>query len=157
MSKLIPKTNEPSTGAVRLPRDSYKLRITEEPVFKMSKNGNPMLLFKLELVEPPIKKIDGEDRKIAGLEFNDNCMLTEKGAFKLEQLHKAAKLQPPSELDVDDSTGLPIGISYTGLEVWAICNSEEAVQKNESGEPIMNPASGEPLKSNFRRVDQYLS
>ncbi len=156
MAKLIEKSEEVLTSALRLPKDSYKVRFTEEPNFRVSKNNNPMLVFEAELVEPATKIIDGQECKIGGLKFSVNCMLTGKGVFMLEDLHKAAKLPPPAELDTDSETGLPVGINYTGIEVWAVCSSEESTQKNEAGEPIMNPASGEPLTSNYRRIERFL-
>jgi len=154
MSKVnLASREETSTGPIRLPRDSYELRIKEEPTFRMSSKGNPMLTVKLELVSPERKKIDGEERKIAGLEFSDICMLPPSNTFKLEQLHRAAKL--PVEFDLDESTGLPVGITYTGLKVWAICKSEESTQMKEDGTPMVNPVSGEVMKANKRSVESY--
>ena len=147
------KLTSPTTGPLRIPRDTYKVRIMEEPVFKVSSNKNSMLLFKFEIVSPETLSIDGETRKIAGSEFSLNCMLPPINTFMLEQLHKAAKL--PAEFSLNEESGLPEGITYTGLEVYAVCKSEEETQLKDDGEPMINPVTGEPMKANHRKIESF--
>jgi len=159
MSKTL-ELNAESVGILRIPRDAYKLRVQEEPKFKVSSKGNAMLVFKTETVEPQTKLIDGVERKIAGTEFtiwattfkNDDGNEVNP---TMQAIHQACKL--PLNVSFDEETGIPEGISYAGLEFWAICYSEETEQKNEAGEVIRNPNTGEPLKGYNRRVGQIFS
>ena len=154
MSKLAESVSQ---GQLRIPRDSYKLRIKEEPDFQVSKKGNNMLVFEAELVEPKTKTIDGTERDIAGTEFRLWAVEFKDKRDQqvnptLESIHKACDLPYPPEMD--EETGKPVGISYTGLEFWAVCSSEEVPQLNDDKQPIINHANGKPLTFFQRSVDR---
>ena len=154
MSTLVESVQQ---GPLRIPRDTYKLRVKEEPEFAVSKKQNNMLVFKLEITEPKVKKIDGVERDIAGTEFTVWAVEFKDKRDQqvnptLENIHKACDLPYPPTMD--EETGKPSGISYTGLEFWAVCTSEEVPQLNENKEPIINPANGKPLSYFQRSVDR---
>lgn len=154
MAKVSLGSNDSGSAPFRLPKDTYKLRIQEEPTFKVSKAGNGYLLFKFEICEPLTKVVDGVERDIAGLELQCNCMLPPINAFMLEALHKGCGLE--TEIELNDETGLPVGINYAGREVWATCVGEEVSQLNDAQEPMVNPMTGKPLTSFRRNIISFL-
>lgn len=148
------KLNSENTNTLsRLPRDTYKLRCKSEPKFAVSKKGNPYLKFEFEIVEPVEKTIDGVLVPLAGTDMECICVLPPNNAFMLENLHKGADL--PLEFEVNEDSGLPEGISYTGIEVWALCQSKEEIQTNDAGESIINPKSGKPLTTMRREIKSF--
>lgn len=146
---------------LRIPRDTYKLKVQEEPEFKLSSKKNPMLVFKLEIVEPEKKTIDGTEREIAGTEFTlwavqfPDQKTGQQVNPTLESIHKATDLPWPPEMD--EETGKPVGISYTGLSFYALCSSEEKTQMNDEKQPIINPANGKPLTFFQRSVERVMT
>lgn len=170
MSKLNLDT-PPLTGAIRIPKGNYKLRFTEEPEFKLTKKKEdkpqrPMLVFKAEVVEPASKIVDGEEVVLAGTEFTIYAVVFEnedkdgnitEACRQLTAIHRQCKL--PLDITRDSDTGLPVDdngipISYVGLEIWAKCSSEEFSEKDDSGEVMVNPITGEEQKGWRRQVDQ---
>jgi len=158
MSKVnlgSPGSETPSAPS-RLPRDNYRLRILKEPAFKVSqKSGNAYLQFEFEICEPVSKVIDGKEANIGGLEISCVCVLPPANSFMLEALHKAADL--PMDFDLDEETGLPVGISYQGREVWATCQSREEVQMKEDNTPLLHPVTGKPMTFQRREIKSFLS
>lgn len=148
MSKTL-TLNAPQTGPLNLPRQPYKFRIKEEPKFKLSRAEQPMLVFTTEVVTPTVK-IDGQDRDIAGTEVILYATLQEGKTYTLQSLHKQAKL--PLDLTFNDETGLPEGITYTGIEFDAIGYSEESKQLGQDKQPLINPLTGQPLVSFQHRI-----
>lgn len=138
----------------RIPRKQYKLRIIEEPELKESSKKNLYLLFKFEIIEPQVVTVDGNDIVVEGQELQCNCMLPPSNPFMLEALHNALGY-PVDDIEFDDSTGLPAGLTYTGREVWALCYSEEQPQMDENKQPMTNPATGEPLVMFRKTVKQF--
>jgi len=153
-------TSTAPSAPLRIPRDTYKLKIQEEPEFKLSQKKNPMLVFKLELVEPEKKTIDGTEREIAGAEFTlwatqfEDKKTGQPVNPTLEAIHKACDIPWPPEIDPE--TGKPVGVSYTGLSFWALCSSEEKTQLNDEKQPIINPANGKPLTFFQRSVERVM-
>lgn len=168
MSKVnLNREEGQSTGAIRIPTDNYKLRIVEEPKFQLTKPKadkpqRPMLVFKLELVEPASKIIDGEEVTLAGLEFTTWVVIfvNEDGTEaspSLTAIHKQGNL--PMEFSRSEDTGLPVDdngvpISYAGIELHCKCSSEEYVERNDDGEEMRNPITGEVLKGYNRKVNR---
>lgn len=146
---------------IRLKKNNYKLRIVEEPAFKMSKNGNPMLIFKFEITDPAVQFDKGVEQQIAGRElttwatfFVDEKTGVEKN-IQLAAIHNAAGL--PLEFTRDESTGLPVDengvpFRYAGTVVDALCGSEEYVQKDDDGNVLRHPKTGEELKGYSDRI-----
>ena len=150
-------------GAPRFPMDNYRFRIVAEPEFKVSKKGNDMYVFTYETIGKVLPdgtiaeviRVDGADREIAGWEFTDwaTFFTNDDGVLvnpKLVQIHKATGL--PLEFERDETTGLPVGITYTGLEFFARANSQESNEVGEDGKPIINPVTGKPVKRQQRRI-----
>lgn len=142
-----------SANNVRIPKDAYRLRIMEEPVFKTSGSGNPMLVFKLEVVSPTHIEVDGQKVEIAGQEFTYYGTLHDNAA-RLKPLHKALGLG--MELDIDES-GKVAGVTYAGREVTAVCDSKEVPQlKEDKSTPLLDPATGKPLMRFQKNVQQFV-
>lgn len=148
---------------IRLKKNNYKLRIKEEPEYKISKNGNPMLVFKLEITDPPVQFDKGVEQEIAGRELTTWATFfvyegsgVEKNP-KLGKIHEAGGL--PMEFTRDESTGLPVDadgvpFKYAGIIVDALCGSEEYVQKDDEGKVLVNPKTGAELKGYSDRLLQ---
>lgn len=153
MSKFTPSTE---SGPVRLPRQNYKLRIMEEPEFKSSKKGNKMLVFKFEIVDPATLVIDGAERNVAGTKMT-SYIVTEEGKTRtLTEFFNALGINL-SEVEFNDETGLPEGISFTGMELWAECMSTREDRKDEQGQPLLNPNTGKPMQATRYEVKNFLS
>lgn len=152
MSTNLTAENRPQ---IRLKKNNYKLRIKEEPEYKISQKGNAMLVFKLEIIDPAVQFDKGVEQQIAGRElttwatfFKDEDSGVEKNP-QLGKIHESGGL--PMEFERDESTGLPIDadgvpFKYAGIVVDALCGSEEYVQKDDDGNVIKNPKTGEELK-----------
>lgn len=161
MSTVTPSTGRPpvfKTGP-------YRLRITGQPTLAESKNKNMYLNFTLECIgyydaatQQVLSELDGQE--IAGWEFNYVATFLPDGRnIGLEQIHRAViggPLEPPSELD--EKTMIPVGVNYTDLEIYAICESEEKVSTDKrTGKPAVNPLTGKPVVSYRRRIVSILT
>lgn len=157
-------------SAVRLPKQNYWLRVLEEPEFKMTKEklnkegvptSYPMLTFKCEIIRAGKQIVDGAEVDLDGLEiklyvlfFKDRENPDIENSPVLGALHRQAGL--PLEFQRDAETGLPVNdngvpISYAGVEFQATCLSEEYINKDDNGEPLKNPITGEVQKGwNYR-------
>lgn len=148
----------------KLPRENYKLRIIDEPEFKLSKKDNPMLVFSFEIVEPSTRVVDGESQTVAGIKlpFWAVFLIDEKKGtevnYSLTKIHKACNL--PMQFMRDESTGLPVDdsgvpIRYKGLELWARCSSKQVTTTSEdTGEVLKNPLTGEALTGWRYEIDE---
>lgn len=152
MAKFTPSTD---VGPVRLPRQNYKLRIMQEPEFKNSKKGNKMLVFQFEIIDPASLVIDGAERNVAGIKLT-SYVVTEEGKTRtLTELFNALGINL-SEVEFSDETGLPEGISFTGMELWAECMSTREDRKDESGNPLMNPNTNKPQQITRYEIKNFL-
>jgi len=153
MSKTLTEAQE--VGQVRLPYDMYKVRIKEEPESKESAKGNQMLVFKLEVVSPATKNIDGAERTVAGTDITWWCLISQGKTQAFEALLRQLNYPAISQIAWTDDWK-PIGLSFTGTEFYAMLSSEEQNQVNEQKEVIISPSTGQPLKTwrhNLKRVD----
>jgi len=140
--------------ARRLPKDSYTLRILNEPTFQLTrKDDEPMYVFELELIAPEEMEIDGEMQKISGKKFRLWAPLAKGKNFSLLGLHEVLGL--PAEFDTDDETSLPLGFTYAGAEVRAVCSATEVSMKNEKGEDIIG-SDGEPVKEYNTNIVRFI-
>ena len=148
--------NDQPTGAPRYPRGVYQFTIPEEPVFKLSKAKNKMLVFVAECSGPASKMVDGQEVDPRGWQFQLYAVFKEDGSNPtLAALHKALNL--PDDIDLDPETGLPVGIQYTGQMFSALAGSQEQDMLDENDEIIRHPSTGEPLKTQRRQIHQILS
>jgi hypothetical protein len=153
MSKFTPSA---ALAPKRITSGQYTLRIKSEPKFEISKkSGNRMLVFELELVSPALIIVDGVETNVAGTEFRSYCVTEQGKTFQYEALCKSAGLPTLDLQDFDDNTGLPVGISFTGLEVVAVCKSELVERKNENGEPMIHPRTGEKSVSYRPVIEKF--
>lgn len=125
---------------------NFKLRIKEEPKPHVKQDtGARSLKFLFEIVEPHTKVIDGVERSVAGIEITRYVSVEPNGKDELRtlaSLHRAAGL--PLDIEFDDNQ-VPVGIPYAGQELWAECSSQIDDRKDPAtGEPIVNPNTGEP-------------
>jgi len=151
--------------APRLPKQVYKFRVTEEPEFKVSKAGNDMLIFKAEVISPATAVVDGVEATVAGLDVTLYAVFSgesdgPKKNQTLAALHRAGGL--PLQFQRSKDTGLPLDETgspyrYTGIEFDALANSQEYAETDESGNPIVDPRTGQPLVSWSRRVSRIFA
>lgn len=161
------RDDDSATGPIRLPRENYKLRIIEEPVYKLSKQKPgkpqyPMLVFKMEVVEPQSGIVDGKEVTFAGVELTSWAVIFQnddgtENSPTLASIHRQGNL--PMEFMRDENSGLPVDdngvpISYAGIVLDAKCSSEEYTETNEEGVPLKNPITGEVLKGFNYRVNR---
>ncbi len=154
--------NSETRTQIRLKKNNYKLRITEEPTLKFSKKGNAMLVFKMEITDPAVQFDKGVEQQIAGRELTlwATFFTDDNGQERnpnLGKIHSAAGL--PMDITRDENTGLPVdenGVPYryAGTVVDALCGSEEYEQKDDDGNILKNPKTGEELKGYSDRIVQ---
>lgn len=140
----------------RLPRGNYKVRIIDEPTFKVAKSsGNPMLVFEVEVYEPGEVQIKDETYVTAGIKLLIYAAFTVDDETGVEinrtlgKIHKACEL--PLRFTRHEDTGMPqtdegTPIRYTGLKLWIQGDSEERIQKDDNDQPLVDPVTGEQLK-----------
>lgn len=135
--------------APRLPYDVYKFRVKEEPEFvaESKSSGKPMLVFKVEIAGPSEIKIPEGVFDPTGEEFTYFASLAPGATGNLKRLHLATGLG--TQIQLNQETGLPVGISYTGKEFYAPASSATEEQMKDDGAgnktPILNPYTGKPL------------
>lgn len=152
---------------IKLPRNRYSLRITEE-AFKMSaKNNAPMIVLSFEFVAPDtfVNPVDGSIVNIAGCKLKDKYItLQSKSDGVVDEKKSATCFNMYS--DLRDLLGVPIGDdgidienppkSMEGLIIDAVCDGEEFAtrmdptpEQRKRGEmgAIIKDANGRELKS----------
>lgn len=155
------ESNSNSGVSPYLPRGIYKWRITKEPTAAKSKlkpgggGGNDYLLFDVEVVDPGTVIVRGEEITVAGSDSNIYATFVKGTNLTLAAIHRAGGL--PLQFEVDEKTKIPLDASgtpfrYTGIEFQAQGYSQEYVQKDDNGVELVNPMTGEVLKSYNRRV-----
>lgn len=154
LDEQVENTNGELPIAPRLPKGVYTLRVKEEPEAKVSKAGNNMLVFKLEVVAPAtafIKDKNGDrvEYQVAGKDATVWATFTDRGNPTLRRIHIAAGF--PNQFSVHEETGAPLDVTgaplrYTGVEFPALCDSREEEQRDEDGKPIINPTTGAVVK-----------
>lgn len=157
------------TTSGRVPRQTYKLRIIEEPTFSFSKvktdpitgqskGGNPMLTFQLEIAEPAEVEVDGEVFNTGGVKlrawatFVKDAKTGRERNNMLADIHTASEGKLPSRFARDAETNLPVNddgipLQYNGVEFWGVVDSKEVDQVGDDGKPILDPYTQEELKS----------
>lgn len=154
LDEQVEQANGELPVAPRIPKGVYRMRIKEEPEASVSKAGNNMLVFKLEVVSPEtafLKDKDGNkvEYQVAGKDGKVWATFTDRGNDTLRRIHIAAGF--PNQFSVHEETGLPLDVTgaplrYTGVEFPALCDSREEEQRDEDGKPIINPVTGAVVK-----------
>ncbi len=145
LNAKVESTSDNRVRPPRLPYDVYKFRIKEEPEFvaESKSSGKPMLVFKVEVCGPDAIQIPEGTFDPKGEEFTVFCSLAPGATGNLKRLHQATGL--PTQIQLNQETGLPIDISYTGKEFFAPASSATEEQVREDKTPILNPHTGKPL------------
>lgn len=147
----------------RVPYDVYKFRIKEEPKYEAESksSGLPMLIFVLEQMSPDkiVNKETGIAETPLGLEYTFWCSLAPGKTMNLVGIHKACNL--PLKFQLHPETGLPMGISYTGKELFALASSETANQQKDDGNggkvDIINPLTGKPFTNERKQINRVVT
>lgn len=143
--------------APRIPFGPYKFTIVEEPTLEESKAGNSMLVFETELVEPESVFVDGARGRVAGKKFKLYAVLAPGKTQNLRAVHKQNGI--PTAVDMDPETGLPVGITYKGLQFWATASSEtqnQTIETENGQEPMLNPLTGKQMTSEFPKINNVI-
>lgn len=140
----INTTKTESAGII--PLSTVLLRAKKEPTFHLSaRSGGKSLVFVFEVAEPSaVRDKAGNEIAIGGLELSQYIPIEGKGLFRFVEFHQALRdngNDVPVEIELDDQSGLPVGITYTGMSFYA--NIKSQVQELKNGDQAMlNPLTG---------------
>lgn len=141
----------PTQDGGKIPLSNVQLRIKAEPEFYLKEaTGGKSLIFKFEIAEPAeVSDVEGNVIAIGGREITDYVQMTGKGVFRFVDFHAALRdagnADVPVDVEINDETGIPVGIEYTGKLFWATVKTE--VQQQKSGTEVMlNPLNGKPME-----------
>lgn len=146
--------SEPTTDPKRmaLPNAAYKLRVIGCEGGKTKKTNMKMFTLECEFVEnAPVNGVD-----INGLTSSFWHTFTPDGLFFVNQCRTGLGL---SAIKAEDFERIQPG-EYLGKAGYAICNSEEVIEMNESTKPptpIINPHTGKPVTTVSRRIKKWLA
>jgi hypothetical protein len=139
-------------GRPYLKKDTYSARIVEAE-FTHSKAGAPMVVMQWELVAPESVEIDGNNVRIAGLQFRDYLSFSDKAMDitlrRIKGLHKALGLS--SAFDTDN----PDVDQYAGLAADVTLETEQQAQTTDDGSPVLD-GDGNPVMNNNYRLKRVL-
>jgi hypothetical protein len=140
---------------VRIPERGFKFRV-KDGVKKPSKAGKPMFELDVEMVDnAPVGLTDGRTVDVNGLEFRHWVTLTPnpRGEEPMaSDFFKACGLPPITN---NDLPGLDVAM-LKGRVFYALAKTEEVDKKNENGEIITHPVTGQPIKQVNRKITQVL-
>jgi hypothetical protein len=144
--------NTVSQASVKLPRNSYRLRCVSCEVGK-SKKGDFQLIQTYEIFGAAPLQVDGVMVDINGIQMKNWQTLTQN-SVDFFNLNRNSLGLPPVKFSDKGSIN---AADYKGLEGAAICESESQEVKNEvTGEPILNPHTGQPVIQWNKRINQWL-
>ena len=106
-------------GRPYLKKDTYSARIIEAE-FTISKAGAPMIVMQWELVAPESVEVDGNNVRIAGLQF--------------------------ASFDTDD----PDVDQYAGLAADVTLETEQQAQTTDDGSPVTDSDGNPVMNNNYR-------
>jgi len=141
---------DPAAYSIVLPKKVYKLRVKEVKRQKTKEHGHPMDVLSLEIMGAP--KVNGVD--INGLDMKHWVTLTEKSlpfanatrqAFGLDKLENQEDIENANPND------------WLGTEAFAVCFSEKTEQKDDDGQPLLDPYTQKPLVNYRRQIDEFIS
>jgi len=139
-------------GRPYLKKDTYSARIIEAE-FTLSKAGAPMIVMQWELVAPESVEVDGNNVRIAGLQFRDYLSFSDKAMDitlrRIKGLHKALDLS--ASFDTDD----PDVDQYAGLAADVTLETEQQAQTTDDGSPVTD-GDGNPVMNNNYRLKRVL-
>ena len=139
-------------GRPYLKKDTYSARIIEAE-FTTSKAGAPMIMMQWELVAPESVEVDGNNVRIAGLQFRDYLSFSDKAMDitlrRIKSLHKALELSP--SIDTAD----PDVDQYAGLAADVTLETEQQAQTTDDGSPVTD-SDGNPVMNNNYRLKRVL-
>ena len=158
MSK-INTTKSADTG--KIPLTNVRLRIKQEPEFHVSeRTGGKSLKFTLEIADPSeVSDAKGNLISIAGKEVQQFLPVEGKGIFRFVEFHAALRdigNPIPEDIELHEETGLPIGIEYTGMELWAQIRTSTQEQK-VGDQAILNPLTSKPMETSRLDVLKFIT
>ena len=99
-----------------LPSNTYTIRIADAES-KTSQAGNPMVVLSWEIVAPEsIEDDELGNVRIAGLQFREYLVFTEKAAARVKRLHRTLEL--PFEINCSDDSD-PWGTVEPDASIYA--------------------------------------
>ena len=143
-----------------LPSNTYTIRVADAES-KTSQAGNPMVVLSWEIVAPEsIEDDDLGNVRIAGLQFREYLVFTERAAARIKRLHRTLEL--PFEVKCSDEkdpwgTVEPDAEIYVGKAAYATIRTEKGTKKNAEGEAMIDPATGDPVTFNGYSIGQLVS
>ena len=143
-----------------LPSNTYTIRVADAES-KTSQAGNPMVVLSWEIVAPEsIEDDDLGNVRIAGLQFREYLVFTERAAARIKRLHRTLEL--PFEVKCSDEkdpwgTVEPDAGIYTGKAAYSTIKTEKVTKKNAEGEAMIDPATGDPVTFNGYSIGQLMS
>ena len=143
-----------------LPSNTYTIRVADAES-KTSQAGNPMVVLSWEIVAPEsIEDDELGNVRIAGLQFREYLVFTEKAAARIKHLHRTLEL--PFEINCSDDsdpwgTVEPDASIYAGKAAYATIKTEKVTKKNAEGEAMIDPSTGDPVTFNGYSVGQLMS
>ena len=143
-----------------LPSNTYTIRVADAES-KTSQAGNPMVVLSWEIVAPESIEDDTLGNvKIAGLQFRQFLPYIEKMAGRIKKMHRTLELSPDIKCSDENNpweTVQPDPDIYKGKAVYATIKTEPVPRKNENGEAMLDPATGEPVTFNGYSVNEIVS
>jgi len=156
---LINTTKTEFAGIV--PLSTVLLRVKKEPTFHLSaRSGGKSLVFVFEVAEPStVQDKAGNEIAIGGLELSQYIPVEGKGLFRFVEFHQALRDNSndvPVEIELDDQSGLPVGITYTGMSFYA--NVKSQVQELKNGDQAMlNPLTGKAQTTSRLELIKFIT
>lgn len=150
-----------SNDSGKIPLTNVKLRIKSEPEFHVSeRSGGKSLKFTLEIADPAeVSDAKGNLIAIGGKEITQFLPVEGKGLFRFVEFHAALRdigNPVPEDVELHEETGLPIGIEYTGMELWAQIRTSTQEQK-VGDQAMLNPLTGKPMETSRLDVTKFIT
>lgn len=149
------------TDSGKIPLTNVLLRVKSEPEYHISeKSGGRSLKVTLEIAEPAeVSDAQGNLISIAGKEITQFLPVSGKGLFRFQEFHAALRDNSnpiPEDIELDDESGLPIGIEYTGMQLWAQIRTSTQEQQS-GGVVVLNPLNGKPMENSRLDVTKFIT
>lgn len=145
------KTLDDAAYSLALPRNYYRFRCVECEEAK-TKNGHRMLKFKLEITPRDANTpTTVRDIKVDGLQVYANSVISEKSINFHNQVRSAFGLPKLEAHETEQSQA----IQFKGLECFALAQGSVEPDKTSTGEPIIDPYTGQPRMVTKREVVEF--
>lgn len=161
--KINTAVEENATG--NIPNTNVLLRVKKPAEFKLSDaSGTKMLVVLLEVSEPTeVTNASGSVVPVAGLELTNYLPYEGGGAFRFAQFCQALRdsgNDVPVDMDFDDETGLPVGVDFTGMQLWAVIATEvqeSKIGKGKDATALLNPLTGKPQVMSRLAIKRFIT